>query len=74
MPKDSESIVISTGPIPGSQKVYVEHGDLRIPFREVALEESANEPPVRLYDTRIVEADRRFIGRFFQSNFAERDT
>ena len=51
MPKDSDSIIITTGPIPGSQKVYVEHGDLRIPFREVALEESANEPPVRLYDT-----------------------
>ena len=51
MPKDSDSIIITTGPIPGSQKVYVEHGDLRIPFREVALEESANEAPVRLYDT-----------------------
>ena len=60
MPKDSESIVISTGPIPGSQKVYVEHGDLRIPFREVALEESANEPPVRLYDTSGPYTDANF--------------
>ncbi|MEC8201537.1 MAG: phosphomethylpyrimidine synthase ThiC, partial [Pseudomonadota bacterium] len=60
MPKDSENIVISTGPIPGSQKVYVEHGDLRIPFREVALEESANEPPVRLYDTSGPYTDANF--------------
>ena len=53
MPKDSE-IVISTGPIPGSKKIYVaagKDGELRVPFREVKLEESANEPPVRLYDT-----------------------
>ena len=53
MPKDSE-IVISTGPIPGSKKVYVnagKDGALRVPFREVKLEDSANEPPVRLYDT-----------------------
>ena len=35
MPKDPGAIVISTGPIPGSQKVYVEHGDLRIPFRQL---------------------------------------
>lgn len=61
MPKDSESINITTGPIPGSEKVYVEKGGLRIPFREVALEESANEPPVRLYDT---------SGPYTDSNFA----
>jgi phosphomethylpyrimidine synthase len=40
-------------PIPGSRKVY-EPGkrfpDLRVPFREVALHPSANEPPVTLYD------------------------
>ena len=54
MPKDSEEIVISTGPIPGSRKIYVNagaDGALRVPFREVKLEDSANEPPVRLYDT-----------------------
>jgi phosphomethylpyrimidine synthase len=53
MPKDNE-ILISTGPIPGSKKVYVNagtDGSLRVPFREVKLEDSANEPPVRLYDT-----------------------
>jgi len=54
MPRDPEDIVITTGPIPGSKKTYVKGGKdgaLRVPFREVALEESANEPPVRLYDT-----------------------
>ena len=49
--KDSDSIVISTGPILGSEKIYVEKGELRIPFRKVALELSANEEPIRLYDT-----------------------
>ena len=54
MPKDNEEIIISTGPIPGSKKIYQtggSSGDLRVPFREVKLEDSANEPPVRLYDT-----------------------
>ncbi len=54
MPRDTDDIVITTGPIPGSKKTYVtggKDGSLRVPFREVALEPSANEPPVRLYDT-----------------------
>jgi phosphomethylpyrimidine synthase len=54
MPRDPDEIVITTGPIPGSKKTYVtggKDGALRVPFREVALEASANEPPVRLYDT-----------------------
>ncbi|MBL4721939.1 MAG: phosphomethylpyrimidine synthase ThiC [Alphaproteobacteria bacterium] len=54
MPKDNEEIIISTGPIPGSKKVYKSggaNGDLRVPFREVKLEDSANEAPVQLYDT-----------------------
>ncbi len=61
MPKDSETIAISTGPIPGSQKVYVEKDGLRVPFREVALEASANEPPVRLYDTSGPYTDEGFV-------------
>ena len=47
------SFQITTGAIPGSRKIYVpgaRHQDLRVPFREVALHPSANEPPVRLYD------------------------
>ncbi|HWA00298.1 MAG TPA: phosphomethylpyrimidine synthase ThiC, partial [Caulobacterales bacterium] len=44
---------VTTGPIPGSRKIYVggcAHADLRVPFREVALHPSANEPPVTIYD------------------------
>ena len=45
---------IDTGPLPGSRKVYVageRFPDLRVPFREVALHPSADEPPVTLYDS-----------------------
>ncbi len=44
---------VSTGAIVGSRKVYASgcaHPDLRVPFREVALHPSANEPPVTIYD------------------------
>ena len=44
---------IPTGERPGSRKVYqsgVLHPCLRVPFREVALHASANEPPVTIYD------------------------
>jgi phosphomethylpyrimidine synthase len=47
------SFQVTTGSIPGSRKIYVageRHKDLRVPFREVALHPSANEPPVKLYD------------------------
>ena len=45
---------VTTGAIPGSRKIYADgcaHPDLRVPFREVALHPSANEPPVTLYDS-----------------------
>jgi phosphomethylpyrimidine synthase len=42
---------VTTGPLTGSRKIYVEPKDgVRVPFREVALAPSANEPPVRVYD------------------------
>jgi phosphomethylpyrimidine synthase len=44
---------VATGEIPGSRKVYapgVVHPDLRVPFREIAVHPSANEPPVTVYD------------------------
>ncbi|MFN9164179.1 MAG: phosphomethylpyrimidine synthase ThiC [Alphaproteobacteria bacterium] len=44
---------ITTGSIPGSRKIHVagtRFPDLRVPFREVSLHPSANEPPVRIYD------------------------
>ncbi|WP_461609960.1 phosphomethylpyrimidine synthase ThiC [Brevundimonas naejangsanensis] len=43
-----------TGPRAGSQKVYVAgelFPDIRVPFREVAVHPSANEPPVTMYDS-----------------------
>ncbi len=45
---------VTTGPITGSRKVYVPvegQAGLQVPFREVVLDPSAREEPVRLYDT-----------------------
>ena len=45
---------VTTGPITGSRKIYSSpagHPDIVVPFREIALEPSATEEPVRLYDT-----------------------
>ncbi|HEY0145093.1 MAG TPA: phosphomethylpyrimidine synthase ThiC [Methylovirgula sp.] len=42
---------VTCGPLPGAQKVYAEpRAGIRVPFREITLEPSANEPPVRVYD------------------------
>jgi phosphomethylpyrimidine synthase len=45
---------VTTGSFPSSRKVHVagrRHGDVRVAMREIDLEPSANEPPVRAYDT-----------------------
>ncbi len=45
---------IPTGPRAGGRKVYVAgelYPDIRVPFREVAVHASANEPPVTMYDS-----------------------
>ena len=45
---------IPTGPRAGGRKVYVAgelFPDIRVPFREVAVHPSANEPPVTMYDS-----------------------
>ncbi|WP_420479023.1 phosphomethylpyrimidine synthase ThiC [Brevundimonas sp. FT23028] len=45
---------IPTGPRAGGVKVYVAgelFPDIRVPFREVAVHPSANEPPVTMYDS-----------------------
>ena len=42
-------IGVTTGPIRGSSKIHV--GPLRVAMREIALEPSCGEPPVRVYDT-----------------------
>jgi len=54
-----EAVMQETGTIPtgeraGSRKVYVAgelYPDIRVPFREVAVHPSANEPPVTIYDS-----------------------
>ena len=44
---------VTTGPLPGSAKVY-HHVEgtaaIAVPFREISLDPSAKEPPVRVYD------------------------
>ena len=45
---------VTTGAFASSRKVFAtskRFGDLRVAMREIDLEESANEPPVRVYDT-----------------------
>ena len=45
---------VTTGAISGSHKIYSAvpgRDDIVVPFREVPLDRSAKEPPVRLYDT-----------------------
>lgn len=42
-------IGVTTGPIRGSSKIYV--GPLKVAMREIALEPSSGEAPVRVYDT-----------------------
>ena len=45
---------VTTGPVTGSRKIYSSpdgRPDISVPFREVVLDPSAREEPVRLYDT-----------------------
>ncbi|MGH6812966.1 MAG: phosphomethylpyrimidine synthase ThiC, partial [Methylocella sp.] len=44
---------VTSGPLPGSKKIYHHprgRAEIAVPFREIALDPSANEPPVRVYD------------------------
>lgn len=44
---------VTTGPIAGSRKIYTSPNgrqDIRVPFREIALDPSAKEEPYRAYD------------------------
>ena len=44
---------VTCGPLPGSKKIYHHpegYPGIAVPFREIALDPSANEPPVRIYD------------------------
>ncbi|MGE0597770.1 MAG: phosphomethylpyrimidine synthase ThiC, partial [Hyphomonadaceae bacterium] len=54
-PQDQSAFTpsVTTGPLIGSRKVYASgcaHPELRVPFREVALHPTANEPPLTIYD------------------------
>jgi phosphomethylpyrimidine synthase len=57
MPDDLSApltLTVTTGPITGSRKCYSAPDgfpDLRVPFREIPLDPSAHEEPVRVYDT-----------------------
>ncbi|MDB5599000.1 MAG: phosphomethylpyrimidine synthase [Xanthobacteraceae bacterium] len=45
---------VTTGALPGSRKIHATPEaapDLRVPLREIPLAESANEPPLPVYDT-----------------------
>ena len=44
---------VETGPLPGSQKIYVtseKHPHVRVAMREIALEPTSGEPPFLVYD------------------------
>jgi phosphomethylpyrimidine synthase len=46
-------VPVTTGPLPGSRKIHVAgtlHPQIRVAMREIALDPSANEPPLRVYD------------------------
>jgi phosphomethylpyrimidine synthase len=45
---------VTVGPVIGSRKIYIpvpDRPDIAVPFREIDLHPTANEPPFRLYDT-----------------------
>jgi len=59
-PADLVTPKVTTGPICGSRKIYTTPeaaSDLRVPFREIALDPSAKEPPVRVYDSSGIYTD-----------------
>ena len=53
MSESSDALKVTTGPLPGSRKIHAAGSlpGVAVAMREVDLEPSANEAPVRLYDT-----------------------
>ncbi|MFZ4763173.1 MAG: phosphomethylpyrimidine synthase ThiC [Alphaproteobacteria bacterium] len=50
----NRSFSVTRGALPGSRKTYVagqQYPDIKVPFREVALQPESGEEPLRLYDT-----------------------
>ncbi|MEZ5936856.1 MAG: phosphomethylpyrimidine synthase ThiC [Hyphomonadaceae bacterium] len=63
-PKDFEPFKVTTGPLPASERMYDAAPGFphtRVPYREIALHPTANEPPVRVYDTTGPYSDPRVI-------------
>ncbi len=53
-PDQADRTGVTTGPLPASRRIYTEpegFPGLKVPFREIALHPSAEEPPVRVYDS-----------------------
>jgi len=50
---DGPTVSVTTGPLPASTKEYVtgSRDDIRVPMRTITLQDSAQEPPMRVYDT-----------------------
>jgi len=48
-----QALTVTTGALPGSRKIHVEGSrpDIQVAMREIDLEPSSGEPPVRVYDT-----------------------
>ncbi|WP_445191145.1 phosphomethylpyrimidine synthase ThiC [Sphingomonas sp. Tas61C01] len=47
--KEAAAIGVTTGPIRGSRKIHV--GEHRVAMREIMLDPTCSEPPLRVYDT-----------------------
>ena len=59
MPK-VEELRVTTGPFPASRKIHVvgrRHSEISVAMREIDLEASSGEPPVRVYDTSGIYSD-----------------
>ena len=55
-----KAFTVSTGPLPSSRKIHVAgeiHKEIRVAMREIDLDPSAGEPPVRVYDPSGVYTD-----------------
>lgn len=51
---------VTHGPLPASEKIYVDgerFGGIRVPMRNIHTHESANEPPLTVYDTSGIYTD-----------------
>jgi len=59
-----KAFTVSTGPLPSSRKIHVAgdiHPEIRVAMREIDLDPSAGEPPVRVYDPSGVYTDSSIV-------------